>query len=176
MSRPTEADIDSLVRVYHDAFASDPGNTYWWSPDSDAMFEWLKKRIEGKMRDPNVRHFQVVDNNSSLPGGRKEVVAFARWDIPKGHETTFGRWIGKDDSLDVSRAVVEDEKANSSEKPVTAADVREATPATVKTIAPPRGADPALCQNFFRALSEMSQKWNAEEMLGAFLPVAIYQI
>ncbi|KAI3322321.1 hypothetical protein HD806DRAFT_122043 [Xylariaceae sp. AK1471] len=171
MSRPTEADIDAMTQVYFDAFKSDLGNTYWWSPDRDAMYEWLWKRIEGKMRNRNVRHFQILDNTSSSTTGRKEAVAFARWDIPKGYEAAFGEWIGKDDALDVSRVVMEEEKtaADGIEKPVTAADVEEAAPGDAKTIAPPRGADPELCRYLFGTLAILSKKWNAEEMLGLSL-------
>ncbi|TGJ83396.1 hypothetical protein E0Z10_g5370 [Xylaria hypoxylon] len=157
--RPTEADIDALV--YYDAFATDPGNTYWWSPDHEAMFEWLRERIRRKMADRDVRHFHIVNNQKN-----NEVIAFARWDIPKGYEAHFGEWIGSHDALDVSHVVTED----GTEKPdtatatatATAAPVAEAEAATANTIVGPRGSDQELCREFFALLS-----------LDAVLPVEV---
>ncbi|KAI0423959.1 hypothetical protein F5Y09DRAFT_354214 [Xylaria sp. FL1042] len=159
ISRPTSADIDALVEVYYESFLTDPGNTFWWSPDRDAMVEWLRERIRTKMVDRNVRHFYVVNQKD------RTVVAFARWDIPKGYETQFGEWADGDDALDVSRVVAED----SAESTVTAAPVEETEPAAVRTIAGPRGADPELCRRFFAILSTLSKKWKAEQMLGLSL-------
>ncbi len=123
---------------------TDPGNTYWWSPDRDAMSEWLRTRIRKKMADRNVRHFQIVNQKE------REVVAFARWDVPEGYEAQFGEWVGSDDATE-----------NGAE---------EAEPATAKTMAGPRGSNPELCQKFFALLSGLSKKWNAERMLGALPP------
>ncbi|KAI1425641.1 acyl-CoA N-acyltransferase [Xylaria sp. FL1777] len=148
VSRPSAADIDALAEVYYDSFMTDPGNTYWWSSDREAMFEWLRDRIRNKMADRNVRHFHVVDQSE-----REVVVAFARWDIPKGYEAHFGEWVGSDDALDVSRLVAED----------------GADPAAAKTMAVPRGSDPELCQGLFAVLSSASKKWDAESMLGLSL-------
>ncbi|KAJ3552330.1 hypothetical protein NPX13_g11140 [Xylaria arbuscula] len=36
-------------------------------------------------------------------------------------------------------------------------------------MAGPRGSDPELCRSFFSALSSLSKKWDAEEMLGLSL-------
>ncbi|KAI0554661.1 hypothetical protein F4679DRAFT_526990 [Xylaria curta] len=140
MSRPTKADIHTLAKIYFDSFATDPANTYWWSQDHDAMFEWLHERIRRKMSDRSVRHFQILDD-------QKEVVAFVRWDIPEGYEAQFGEWVGFDDVLDVSQAVGQD----GADEPaaVTTAPVEEATLADAKTISIPRGADPELCGTFF---------------------------
>ncbi|KAI0912059.1 acyl-CoA N-acyltransferase [Ustulina deusta] len=143
ISCPTEADIDALSEVYFDSFMTDPGNTYWWSPDRDAMSEWLRTRIRKKMADRNVRHFQIVNQKE------REVVAFARWDVPEGYEAQFGEWVGSDDATE-----------NGAE---------EAEPATAKTMAGPRGSNPELCQKFFALLSGLSKKWNAERMLGLSL-------
>ncbi|KAJ8107127.1 hypothetical protein ONZ43_g6833 [Nemania bipapillata] len=166
MSCPTEDDIDALAEVYYDSFAEDPNNTWWWPQDRDAMFEWLHGRIRGKMANRNIRHYQVLDRQ----GG--EVVAFARWDIPKGYEAMFGEWIGSkgDDALDVSRVVVDSEQQSDTTEPTaTTAPVEEAAPSAVKTIAAPRGADPELCQFFFAKLAALSKKWNADQMLGLSL-------
>ncbi|KAI1734183.1 hypothetical protein F4680DRAFT_439143 [Xylaria scruposa] len=160
MSRPTKADIHTLAKIYFDSFATDPANTYWWSQDHDAMFEWLHERIRRKMSDRSVRHFQILDD-------QKEVVAFVRWDIPEGYEAQFGEWVGFDDVLDVSRAVGQD----GADEPamMTTVPVEEATPAAAKTISIPRGADPELCQTFFAKLADLSKKWDAEKMLGLSL-------
>ncbi|KAI1820426.1 hypothetical protein F4861DRAFT_61688 [Xylaria intraflava] len=146
MSRPTEADIDRLAQVYYDSFSTDPLNTYWWPSDRDAMFEWLHARIRRKMTDPSVRHFQVLSDQN-------EVVAFARWDIPKGHEATFGKWIGINGGPDRSGGVP-DEAATPAETPA---------PAAIPEL--PRGVDPSLCESFFSILPIMAAKWNAAQML-----------
>ncbi|KAI1112295.1 hypothetical protein F5Y14DRAFT_273366 [Nemania sp. NC0429] len=162
MSCPTEADIDALTRVYYDSFSTEPGNTWWWPDDRDAMFEWMQDRTRRKISDRNVRHFQVLD-------GQGEVVSFARWDIPKGYEAKFGEWVGGDDG-DVSRVVVGDGNEDGAGKPAaTTAPVEEITPAAAKTVSAPRGADPELCQFFFTELARLSKKWNATEMLGLSL-------
>ncbi|KAI8950084.1 hypothetical protein F4801DRAFT_370092 [Xylaria longipes] len=158
MSRPTEADISALASVYYDSFATNPCNTYWWPEDRDALFEWLHERFQQKMSDRNVRHFQILND-------QKEVVAFARWDIPKGYEAQFGEWVGIDNALDVSRAVGKD----GTEEPATTAAVEEVAPAAAKTTSIPRGADPELCQAFFAKLATLSEKWEAEKMLGLSL-------
>ncbi|KAI1271244.1 hypothetical protein F5Y07DRAFT_25863 [Xylaria sp. FL0933] len=166
MSRPTSRDVDALAEVYYESFLTDPGNTYWWSPDSDAMMDWLSHRIRTKMADRSVRHFQVVDQK------HKAVVAFARWDIPKGYETQFGEWASDDDALDVSRVVADngtEQPATTTTAAVMAAPVEEAELAAAKTVAGPRGADPELCQNLFAILASLSKKWGAEQMLGLSL-------
>ncbi|KAF2964586.1 hypothetical protein GQX73_g9000 [Xylaria multiplex] len=163
--RPTEADIDALAEIYFDAFATDPGNTFWWSPDYDAMFEWLRARIVKKMADRGVRHFQVVDDQN------KAVVAFARWDIPKGYESYFGQWVGSDGALDVSRILTAESTEEPAAEPVggLVAPVEETEPAATQTIEGPRGSDPALCQKFFAILSGLSSQYNAKSMLGLSL-------
>ncbi|KAI0973950.1 acyl-CoA N-acyltransferase [Xylaria arbuscula] len=160
ITRPKEADIDALSEVYFESFATDEGNTFWWSPDHDAMREWLRYRIQKKMADRSVRHFSVIDQREG-----NVVVSFARWDIPKGYETRFGEWVGGDDALDVSRVVAE----HGTDEPATVAPVEEAEPTAVKTMAGPRGSDQELCQSFFSVLSTLSKKWNAEQMLGLSL-------
>ncbi|GAP85894.1 putative gnat family protein [Rosellinia necatrix] len=165
ISRPTAADIDALARVYFDSFATDPGNTWWWSPDRGAMFEWLHARVLKKMSDRGVRHFQIVDgggDGGGSSGGRgHELVAFARWDIPKGYEDRFGAWLdpvgGNGGGGGGAAAVVE------------TADGAEEPKATVATAPVPRGADMELCQYFFTKLAGFSKRWNADEMLGLSL-------
>ncbi|KAI1303247.1 acyl-CoA N-acyltransferase [Xylaria venustula] len=159
ITRPKAADIDTLSEVYFESFATDPGNTYWWSPDHDAMREWLRDRIQTKMADRNVRHFSIIDQKEG------NIVSFARWDIPKGYEARFGEWVGDDDALDVSRVVAE----HGADEPATVVPVEETEPIAAKTMAGPRGSDPELCQTFFSVLSTLSKKWNAEQMLGLSL-------
>ncbi|KAI0101994.1 hypothetical protein GGR51DRAFT_299551 [Nemania sp. FL0031] len=159
MSRPTEADIDALAKVYYDSFAEDPGNTWWWPSDRDAMFEWLRDRIGGKMALPNVRHFQVVDRKEG------DVVAFARWDIPRGYDAMFGEWLGRGDgALEIPHAIVDSQHDTAG--PATTAPAEEAAPVIAKA---PRGSDPGLCQFFFAKLASLSKKWNADQMLGLSL-------
>ncbi|GAW17148.1 hypothetical protein ANO14919_065980 [Xylariales sp. No.14919] len=161
--RPTEADIETLAEVYFDAFATDPGNTFWWSSDREAMRDWLRARIRKKMADRNVRHYHIVDNHNN------DIVAFARWDIPKGYEAQFGRWIGGDGALDVSHVMRRDRTEAPDMATGTTAPVEEAEPAATKTMEGPRGADPELCRQFFIILSGLSKKWDAEGMLGLSL-------
>lgn len=168
MSRPTEADIDTLAQLYYEAFWLNKACTWWWPPDAEAMIEWLRVRVANKMASRGVRHFQVLDNTNP---SSKKLVAFSRWDIPDGYEHKFGEWIGKDTALDVSRNLV-DEKGNVEEGEekgtVAAAGVEEAAPASAMTIEPPRGADSELCRHFFSKSAAASKKWNSGEMLGMF--------
>ncbi|KAI0881644.1 acyl-CoA N-acyltransferase [Annulohypoxylon maeteangense] len=140
ISRCTIADVDDLAEIYYCAFQVDRRNTFWWSEDKEAMMTWMKRRIRKKMADRSTRHFKVTDVQSG------EMVAFTRWDIPEGHETAFGAW-------------EEDLPANS------------ATPSAITPpmIDIPEGAQPELCLEFFNALSVMSEKQNAKEMLGLSL-------
>lgn len=170
MSRPTMADLDALVKVYYDSFETEPSNTWWWPPEPEAMLEWIRDRVRRKMSDRSVRHFQVLDDQG-------EVVSFARWDIPKGHEAKFGEWVGSDDeedddndgALDVSRTA-EEGQDDIAEPAATTAPVEELAPAAAKTMPAPRGANPRLCQHFFTELAKLSKKWNAAEMLGTLSP------
>ncbi|KAI0870240.1 hypothetical protein GGS24DRAFT_493153 [Hypoxylon argillaceum] len=157
MSCPTEADIDTLAEVYYASFAEDPNNTWWWPRDRDAMFEWLHGRIRGKMADRNVRHFQVVDRRAG------EVVAFARWDIPKGYEAMFGALD------DISPVVLDASQDHDTAEPAATIVPVEEEAEAVKAIATPRGADPELCLFFFNKLAGLSKKWNADQMLGLSL-------
>ncbi|KAI0402256.1 hypothetical protein F4802DRAFT_382765 [Xylaria palmicola] len=160
ISVPTEADLDAMAQVYYDSFAMDPGNTYWWSPDRDAMFEWLRWRIRRKMSDRRVRHFQVRD-------GAGELVAWARWDIPEGFEARFGDWAGIDGQA--AAAVPRDAAAEDDDDTATTAPLEEQVPADAKAMETPRGADPELCRHFFAMLATLSKKWEAEGMLGLSL-------
>lgn len=132
ISCATEADIDAMAQVYYDAFALDSGNTWWWPPERDAMFEWMHGRIQRKLANRNVRHFRVLDD-------QKELVAWARWDIPEGYEAQFGEWAGYNGAVP---------DADGSHQAV------------------PRGSDPEVCEYFFAKLVSLSNKWNADEMLG----------
>ncbi|KAI0474286.1 hypothetical protein F4859DRAFT_85335 [Xylaria cf. heliscus] len=166
MSRPTEADIDRLAKVYFDSFATDPSNTYWWSEDDDAMAEWLHARIRRKMADRGVRHFQILD-------AQRDVVAFVRWDIPKGYEVQFGEWVGIDDDsrdvdVDVDVAVTKEEEEEEDTEKQQQQSANKTVP-VAKPVSIPRGADRELCETFFAKLAEFSKKWEAEKMLGLSL-------
>ncbi|KAI0141661.1 hypothetical protein GGR57DRAFT_400238 [Xylariaceae sp. FL1272] len=162
LTRPTAADIDTLARVYYDSFSLDPGNTYWWSPDKDAMFIWMHSRILRKMKDPRVRHYQVVDISSWKP----ETVAFARWDIPDGFEEEFGKFVSVGGGVDVSKVV---DKGGDGKVAPTVTPVEETTAKASKSIDVPKGANPELCRGFFDWLGVMDEKWGAKDMLGLSL-------
>ena len=49
-----------MKEVFVEAFARDPGNTYWWSPDTVAQAAWLRMRLERKMGDPDVRYLAAA--------------------------------------------------------------------------------------------------------------------
>ncbi|KAI1441681.1 acyl-CoA N-acyltransferase [Annulohypoxylon stygium] len=155
MSHCTAADVDQLADIYYAAFQMDRRNTFWWTEDKEAMSVWMKRRIRKKMADRSTRHFKVTDTESG------DMVAFSRWDIPEGHETIFGEWVGDDtDTVDVSHIVA----ANGSAVDSAAG---EATAPPVVDI--PEGARPELCLTFFNALKDMSEKQNAKAMLGLSL-------
>lgn len=167
MSPTTEADAERIAEIYYAAFQTDPGNTYWWSADTAAMMEWMLSRIRRKMADRSVRHFKIVDTRTG------DMVAFARWDVPRGCNA-FGEWVGGDEvngqvEADVSGLVKEGEsesKANG-EAPAPLTEGDEAPqPSSSAAVDIPRGADPELCQGFFDGLVRMSSKWMAEDMLG----------
>ncbi|OTB01448.1 hypothetical protein M426DRAFT_323464 [Hypoxylon sp. CI-4A] len=165
ISRCTTADVDTLSEVYYDAFQSDKRNTFWWPSDKKPMLTWIKSRVRRKLGDQTVRHFKITDVQSS------DTVAFARWDIPQGHEAAFGEWVGDEEAkADAARVA---EAAEHAEDALRGEDVTPTT-APVEAITPPaadipEGASPELCQVFFDALKEMSEKYNAKEMLGLSL-------
>ena len=149
VARPTPADLDAMTEVFVDAFARDPGNTYWWSPDAAAQAAWSRLRLRLKMSDPGVRYFKVVDHDA---GDR--LVAFARWDIPDRAARAFGEPF----VVPVDGAGATGAAAKSTEKaaePVPGVDY-------------PEGANKALCVGFFDSLAAMSKKWDAAGMLGKF--------
>ncbi|XXH03829.1 ubiquinone biosynthesis monooxygenase Coq7 [Hypoxylon texense] len=161
LSHCTAEDTDAMIEVYYDGFETDSRNTFWWSSDKEAMFRWMKRRIRRKMDDNTTRHFKVTDAQS---GG---LVAFARWDIPEGHEAAFGEWIGP---VDVSQTVTAGEGARDGQGegnlPVASAPVEAITPPATDY---PEGARPELCKIFFDALGVMSEKQHAKTMLGLSL-------
>ncbi|KAG8161546.1 hypothetical protein KVR01_008533 [Diaporthe batatas] len=167
-------DAEQVAEVYYAAFQTDPGNTYWWSADTSAMMEWMIRRIRRKIADPSVRHFKIVDTQS----GGNEMVAFARWDVPKG-SVAFGEWAGAAaggvevngmKEVDATEPVGGLEEAVAKQKPVTGATEAPPPPdASPATLDVPRGADLELCRGFFDGLSRMSDKWMADDMLGLSL-------
>ncbi|KAI1136200.1 acyl-CoA N-acyltransferase [Hypoxylon sp. FL0543] len=166
MSRCTTADVDAIAKIYYEAFETDPRNGFWWSPDKAAMYAWMKRRILRKMADRSTRHFKVTDAQSG------KLVAFARWDIPEGYGAVFGEPTEADpEPVDVSQTVAAGEGAEGvpqggENAPVTTAPVDVITPPKTDI---PDGAPPDLCQIFFDALSNMSEKQNAKTMLGLSL-------
>ncbi|OTA70713.1 hypothetical protein K449DRAFT_380792 [Hypoxylon sp. EC38] len=166
MSWCTTADVDEMVEIHYEAFMTDPRNGFWWSPDKAATCAWMKHRILRKMADRSTRHFKVTDSQSG------DLVAFARWDIPEGYGSAFGRAAGDEaTSVDVSQAVaagegVRDEKQGGENFPATTAPAEAIAPHMMDH---PEGARPELCQLFFNALSDMSKKQNAKAMLGLSL-------
>ena len=157
VARPTAADLDGMADIFVDAFSQDPANTYWWSPDKKAQWEFLRRRLRNKMTDPNIRYFAVFDHASDAPqdgsngaggaakedGRGQQLVAFSRWDIPERSAKAFG------EPYVVFEAGAEDAAQQGG-------------------FDYPEGADPELCRNFFGALGEMSKKWNAASMLGKY--------
>ncbi|KAI1416088.1 acyl-CoA N-acyltransferase [Hypoxylon sp. FL1857] len=163
ISRCTTADVDDIAEVYYQSFETDPRNGFWWSPDKTAMFAWMKRRILRKMADSSTRHFKVTDSQNG------KLVAFARWDIPEGYGAAFGESAGNDVTpVDASQIVTAGGNAGERGENLTV------TTAPVEAISPPKadipdGAPPDLCQIFFDALSDTSEKQNAKEMLGLSL-------
>ncbi|KAI1089322.1 hypothetical protein F5B19DRAFT_381590 [Rostrohypoxylon terebratum] len=155
MSHCTAVDVDQLAEIYYVAFQMDRRNTFWWTEDKNAMLTWMKRRIYKKMADRSTRHFKVTDTESG------DVVAFSRWDIPEGHDISFGEWVGDDTgTVDVPRTIA----ANDS---VVNSAAGESTASLGVDI--PEGARPELCLAFFNALKDMSEKQNAKAMLGLSL-------
>jgi hypothetical protein len=178
-----DEDIARMSEVYYAAFQTDPGNTYWWPAEKPAMMEWMDRRIRRKMADPSVRHFKVEHVGAGAAGGdgHVDLVAFARWDVPKG-SAAFGEWVGTCGGrvssggsngvkgVDVT-GLVESDGEMASEKALTGgAEIPQpsgaAAAAAAATFDAPRGADPELCRGFFDALSRMSDKWVRDDMLG----------
>lgn len=160
LSRATTADIDAMVEVYYESFLTDPRNTFWWSPNKVAMFVWMKRRMHRKMNDHSVRHFKITDAETG------ELVAFARWDIPKGYETAFGAWVGDEaTTINVTPgvAVGGDVPQEGEHLPLTSASAEATNPPTIDF---PEGAQSELCRDFFNTLSRMSVKQDAKSMLG----------
>lgn len=164
MAHAVEADAERMAEIYYEAFQTDPGNTYWWPDDRDGMMEWMVRRIRRKTRDPSMRHFKVVD------AGTGDMVAFARWDVPRG-SAALGGWPRGDQ---VNGGGVEADVPGSVEAK-TEANGEATGPLTGGTEAPqpspagadlPRGVDVELCQGFFDGLVRMSSKWMTENMLG----------
>ncbi|KAI1646274.1 acyl-CoA N-acyltransferase [Daldinia loculata] len=160
MSYCTAADVDIIADIYYDAFATDKRNAFWWPPNKEDMFTWMKRRIRRKMDDRSVRHFKITDDQSG------DVVAFARWDIPEGYEKAFGEWVGnKETAVDVSQIVAPGEVTGEN-PPANSAPVEAINPPVADY---PKGSRPELCQVFFDALKVASDKHNADEMLGLSL-------
>lgn len=164
MAHAMEADAERMAEIYYEAFQTDPGNTYWWPDDRAGMMEWMVRRIRRKTRDPSMRHFKVVD-------GTGEMVAFARWDVPRG-SAALGGWPGSGEQVNgggVEAGVPgpvggEAEVNGDATAPLTGGtEAPKPSPADADL---PRGVDVELCQGFFDGLVRMSSKWMTEDMLG----------
>lgn len=158
MAHAVEADAERMAEIYYEAFQTDPGNTYWWPDDRDGMMEWMVRRIRRKTRDPSMRHFKVID---AVTG---DMVAFARWDVPRG-SAALGGWPGGDVEVGVPGPVGGEVEVNG-EAPVPLTGGTEAPKPSPADADLPRGVDVELCQGFFDGLVRMSSKWMTEDMLG----------
>lgn len=157
MSRCTPADVNAIAEVYYEGFLSDPRNTFWWPPEKEDMIAWNRRRVRHKMADRTTRHFKITDVQSG------DVVAFARWDIPEGHEAVFGD--GNEDgaaAVDVSQVVTAGENAER-DLPVTSAPVEAPTPWITDF---PKGSSPELLRSLFDKLIVTQEKHKAKTMLG----------
>lgn len=145
LAHAAEPDAEAAAELYHGAFQTDPGNTYWWPGDREAMLGWMAARTRRKMADRSMRHFKVADARTG------EMVAFARWGIPRG-SAAFGEWLGGDGVNGEAAASL----AGGADAP---------QPPSSAALDLPRGADPELCRGFFDGLVRMSSRWMAEDML-----------
>ncbi|KAH8648606.1 hypothetical protein BX600DRAFT_475537 [Xylariales sp. PMI_506] len=179
MSACTQADAGALADLYLDAFATDPGNTFWWPADRAPIREWVVKRTLHKMADRGVRHFKVAEAETG------EIVAFARWDVPeeKGAQELYGDWItgsseqekkvsGAAGAVDVSKIV----QSGAAEEPAasTSAEVSVSVPvddpeAAASVPEAPAGANPEATRVFFAALVGASKTWVTPNTLGLSL-------
>ncbi|KAI0130300.1 hypothetical protein BJ170DRAFT_593814 [Xylariales sp. AK1849] len=160
MSRCTPADIDALAVVYYDAFKSDAGNSYWWSPDKSSMLDWMGRRVRRKMADRGVRHFKITDVESG------DLIAWARWDIPE-NSSSFGDFIDDENAAVDATQLVQSEhdparQTGETQEVAPSASIVESTPASSDY---PEGANPALCRGFFDALARGSAEWHTGDML-----------
>ncbi|KAK8098820.1 uncharacterized protein PG998_012061 [Apiospora kogelbergensis] len=150
ISRMTKEDTDAAAVVYHESFGSDPANGYWWPEDLAALLSWCSERMRLKMDSPHVRIFKVNDVETG------EMVAYARWDVPK-NSTKFGEWAG----------------GETDEGTTTAATADQAAPATANAgFSPsdfPEGANVEIASRFFSALGESQKKHMTDDMLGLSL-------
>ncbi|KXJ90982.1 acyl-CoA N-acyltransferase [Microdochium bolleyi] len=176
-------DLEQMTAIYYAAFASDPGNCFWWAPTREQQETWLKARITKKFSDPAVRHYKIVHVETG------DIAAWARWDIPEG-AVGFGEGAKKADvKVDVSAQINNAERESvggtsggsgqaltASETPSTGAAAAAAGTTTSsegkeqkKGLTPPEGANAAWCEAFFSALLVMHEKWDAGKMLGLSL-------
>ncbi|KAK8877505.1 hypothetical protein PGQ11_002451 [Apiospora arundinis] len=134
----TKEDTDAAAVVYYDSFGTDPANGSWWPKDLAPLLSWCSGRMQMKLSDPDVRIFKVNDAETG------EMVAYARWDVPKG-STTFGKWMGGDvESVDGKTTT--------------------ATPPEY-----PEGGNVEIASRFFSALGESQKRHKTDDMLGLSL-------
>ncbi|KAH7026090.1 acyl-CoA N-acyltransferase [Microdochium trichocladiopsis] len=154
------ADLEPMCDVYYSAFATDPGNTFWWPPRREQMMRWLRARVTKKFADPAVRHYKIV---------HAETGQIAAWASTGGS--------GAGGGVDVSKDIVPgDGNGNgagaggmtASEAPTTTDEKKNEKQSSTGLDAP-EGVDPAWCEDFFSALKGMHAKWEADQMLGLSL-------
>ncbi|KAK7917483.1 Acyl-CoA N-acyltransferase [Apiospora marii] len=164
LSPMTHADTDAAAVVYHESFGADPANTYWWPKDLAPLLAWCSGRMRIKLDDPFVRIFKITDSATG------EMVAYARWDIPKD-SAGFGAWIGGENGkVDVTALVESDDQTATAndeltkQQPLTSDD--KAAPAVGDY---PEGGNHEIADMFFSALGESQKKWKTDDMLGLSL-------
>ncbi|KAI1492619.1 hypothetical protein F5X96DRAFT_625391 [Biscogniauxia mediterranea] len=141
MSRVTPADVPEMADVYMEAF-SNSEYTYWWSPSAEAMRAWNEERIRRRLRDPATRMFKVVDTSpSSTSPAQKNIVAWAKWDLPAS--MVAAEPLDDDD---------DDEGASKARSPPPPPE-------------PPKGANLPLMNEIFDALKRMGEKRGSSEKL-----------
>ncbi|KAH9900295.1 acyl-CoA N-acyltransferase [Xylariomycetidae sp. FL2044] len=158
---PDDPDADAMADIYYDAFRTNWGLTYWWPAERDHILTWMRRRIRRKLADPRARHYKVSD------AGTGELVAWARWDIPAGHEHDFpSPSAGADLDTPVEHGEGKGENtARSADTGDAGAPEQKPAPAQMSC---PEGTDPEMMREFFRRLGVMQEKWGANDMLGRF--------
>lgn len=162
----TYADTDAAAVVYHESFGADPANTYWWPRDLAPLLAWCSGRMRIKLDDPFVRIFKITDAATG------DMVAYARWDVPKD-STKFGAWIGGGIGKADVTALVESNGQTAAadqatkQQPLTADD--KAAPAVGDY---PEGGNHEIANMFFSALGESQKKWKTDDMLGKLCKLA----
>ncbi|KAK7973239.1 hypothetical protein PG996_007463 [Apiospora saccharicola] len=163
LSPMTHADTDAAAVVYYESFKLDPANTYWWPKDLAPLLTWCSGRMRKKLDDPHVRNFKITDTATG------EMIAYARWDIPKG-SSRFGAWVaGESDKVDVTALVESDNQAAAADQATTQQPLIADDKAAPAMGDYPEGGNHEIAEMFFSALNESQRKWTTDDMLGLSL-------